>query len=141
MKTTRRRSRQQAPSTPDPDSARAALSGAGKMPDVNAYVIRAAKSPYGPRPRWGPVEYAQGAIAALHPHGIPRNINVSALTRRVNDHLKQDPGYCGTGLGKVSRQTILRALELLQETDEHAHERRREAERLREARRLREADE
>jgi hypothetical protein len=63
------------------------------------------------------VEYAQGAIAAFYPDGIPENPNVSKLTRQVNDYLKQDPGYRAAGHGEVSRQTVLRALEQLREAN------------------------
>jgi hypothetical protein len=89
------------------------------MPNVaGAYVIRAARSPYGARPRWGRVEYAQAAIAALCPDGtISPNFNVSKLTRDVQKRLDEDPGYRATGLRPVSRQTVLRALERLREAN------------------------
>jgi hypothetical protein len=131
MKTTRRHySGKQAPSTPvadvpstpvaDSPQQAEAPGTARKMPDTaGVYVIRAARSPYGPRPRWGQVEYAQGAIAALYRHGsIPRNVNVSALTRRVQDYLDKDSIYRAAGFSRpVSRQTVLRALELLRKVN------------------------
>jgi hypothetical protein len=79
----------------------------------SAYVVRAAKTKYGPRPGWGKIEYAQIAITALYPVALPKSTNHSALERRVNEVLLEDPDYKASGRGKVSRQTVLRALQIL----------------------------
>src|SRR5262245_52601301 len=50
---------------------------------ATAWVIRPARSRYGPRPRWGQIEYAQVAITVLHPKGLPQNFNESQLTAVV----------------------------------------------------------
>ena len=78
------------------------------------YGIEAGKTKYGPRSEWGPAEFAQAAISALHPRGIPRNVNHSKLTKDVNDEqLAHDPDFKQAGYHKVSRQTVIRALEKL----------------------------
>ena len=81
---------------------------------ATAWIIRSARSPYGPRQRWGQIEYAQAAICALYPKGLPRNFSPSLLTQDVRGQLAKDPDYCAVGFRKpVSRQTVLRAAELL----------------------------
>ena len=86
---------------------------------VIAWVIRAGKSPYGPRPRWGPLEYAQSAICVIHPRALPKHFNASELTRDVREQLAKDPEYCAVGFFKpVSRQTVSRAIELLRAANE-----------------------
>jgi hypothetical protein len=90
---------------------KASLAGNSSV-STNPFVIRAGKSPYGPRQRWGQIEYAQAAICALHPN-IPKNFNISALTRAVRDQLNKDPEYRAIGFRPLSRQTVTRALELL----------------------------
>lgn len=80
----------------------------------NAFVIRAAKSPYGPRPRWGQIEFAQAAICALYPNGLPSHFNASALTDAVDKWLKQVRAYREARFREpVSRRTVLRAMKLL----------------------------
>jgi hypothetical protein len=110
VKSTRRR--------PQRQDASALLSGEGKAL-FGAWVIRAAKSPYGPRPRWGQVEYVQAAICALYPGGLPRNFNATSLTTAVREQLAKDHGYRAIGFSKpVSRWTVLRAVELLRAANE-----------------------
>jgi hypothetical protein len=113
VKTTRRRPRRQ-----DAPPSVASLEGKGTL-DAFAWVIRAAKSPYGPRPRMGQVEYAQAAICVIYPHGLPKNYSPSKLTRDVREQLAKDPEYCAVGFSKpVSRQTVLRAVVLLRAANE-----------------------
>jgi hypothetical protein len=88
---------------------------------IVAWVIRPASSPGGPRPRRGPIEWAQYAICALHPRGLPRDFSPSKLTRDIEKRLKGDrerqlngdPEFLAAGLKPPSRQTVLRAVELL----------------------------
>jgi hypothetical protein len=143
MKSTRRRTQQQAPSGSAPDFPKqggVTPSGEDRVPRLEIkpgiYVIAAASSPYAPRPRRGPIEYAQGAIAALYPNGIPHNLNVSDLRRRVNKYLDQDPSWRAAGHKPVPRSTILRALKELEEANvypERRHAARAEADRRRAA--------
>jgi hypothetical protein len=100
-----------------PQDASQLCAGEGGL-SANLWVIRAAKSPYGPRPRWGQIEYVQAAISALHPHGPPKNFNASKLTKDVREHLAKDPDYCAAGFRPVSRQTVLRAVKLLRAANE-----------------------
>jgi hypothetical protein len=114
MKSTPRRRRQQA-SEPHQQAA------ASLAPDFNqdrvaaalgaAYAVRAGKTKHGPR-KWGRLEYAQAAIAALFP-AVPKNVNHSKLARDVNDWLAHDTEYRATGIGKLSRMTVVRALQKL----------------------------
>jgi hypothetical protein len=97
----RRRSPRRAP-------AASSLAGSGGL-KADAAVIRASRTKYGPRPNWGKREYAQVAIAALYSDGMPRNVNQSLLVRDVNAWLTRDPQYRATGLGSISRMTVLRA--------------------------------
>jgi hypothetical protein len=77
----------------------------------NAFVIHPGKTKHGPR-KWGRLEYAQAAIAALFP-AVPKNVNHSKLARDVNDWLAHDTEYRATGIGKLSRMTVVRALQKL----------------------------
>jgi hypothetical protein len=109
VKSTRRR--------PQRQDASASLSGEGKAL-FGAWVIRAAKSPHGPRPRWGQIEFVQAAIVALYPHGLPQHFNASKLTRDVCEQLAKYPEYRAIGFSKpVSRPTVLRAGKLLREAN------------------------
>jgi hypothetical protein len=85
---------------------------------VNAWVISAAKSPYGPRPRWGPIEFVQAAICVLNPRGLPKHFSASKLTKEVREQLAKDPDYRAVGFKPVSRRTVLRAVELLRAANE-----------------------
>jgi hypothetical protein len=78
--------------------------------DKGIAIIRPAKTRHGPRRRLRKLEFAQLAIQALYGVHPPRNINGSRLARDVNDWLRKDPSYRATGLGRISRLTILRAL-------------------------------
>jgi hypothetical protein len=81
----------------------------------HVYQIRAGKTKHGPRNHWREWEYVQYAIAVLYGAHLPKNIDRSELVKRVNDWLtKQNPDYRATGLGEVSRTTILRVLEMMQ---------------------------
>jgi hypothetical protein len=109
MKSTPRRRRPQA--QPPQQQAAASFGGSGGMP-MNAFVVHPGKTKYGPR-NWGKLEYAQAAIGALYPV-IPASANHSQLVDKVNDHLKRDPGY---SFGKISRQTVMRALKELRKAN------------------------
>ncbi len=80
---------------------------------ANPHVIKASKSSYGPRPRWGQIQYAQAALCVIYPNGIPANVNISALTRRVQAQLNEDRAYHEMHFPPVSRQTVMRAIELV----------------------------
>jgi hypothetical protein len=82
-----------------------------------AFVIRAAKSRYGPRPRRGQIEFVQCAIWALYPRGLPEHFNALRLTQGVQEQLDRDPDYRAVGFRKVSRPTVLRAVKLLREAN------------------------
>jgi hypothetical protein len=109
VKSTRRR--------PQRQDASQSCWGEGRL-SANLWVIRAAKSPYGPRPRWGQVEYVQAAITVICPRGLPKHFNATKLTRDVREQLAKDPEYCAVGFSKVSRQTVLRAVKLLRAANE-----------------------
>ena len=83
--------------------------GGNTAAGARGYGIRAGETGYGSRSEWGPVEYAQAAITALYPRGIPRGVNCSRLTDDVNERLVCDPGFNR----KTSRQTVMRALRKL----------------------------
>jgi hypothetical protein len=112
-------SRRKAPPSPhqDDDSSqlREVLSGKSKV-DASGQVIRASKTRHGPRQRWGPVQYVQAKILAIHPAGPPKSFNAVHLTREVNEQLSKDAEWRASGYGrngKVSRPTVLRAVKLL----------------------------
>jgi hypothetical protein len=81
------------------------------------YIIRPAKTKYGPRSaRWRELEYTQAAIGALFSGGPPPpHVNHSSLTNAINGLLAQDPQWRASGYGrsgKVSRMTVIRALDM-----------------------------
>jgi hypothetical protein len=108
----------------------------------NAYVFRSAKTKgraqYGHRRSVCLQEWAQHAIIALYPNALPSltrshdrsrmsPINQSHLHQRVNEYLKElatqdhadakkyrDSGYAGE---RISRKTVVRALNALQEAN------------------------
>ena len=75
-----------------------------------SFRIRPGRTKHGLRERWRASEFAQLAIQELHGANPPAHIDVSRLTRDVNAQLKNNPDYRTTGLGEISRQTVLRAL-------------------------------
>jgi hypothetical protein len=89
---------------------------------AGGYIVRPAKAKYGPRStHWREMEYAQAAIGALFSGGpSPVHLNHSRLTARVNDWLAQVPQWRASGYGtegKVSRMTVIRALEMYREAN------------------------
>jgi hypothetical protein len=108
MKSNRRRPARQAPR---PNQEIAASTPGTSGLDMNAYVIRASHTRHGPRTAWGPIQWAQAAIAEIYPSGIPRAPNKSKLVRAVNVRLDRDPEYRATRHGYLTRSTILRALD------------------------------
>lgn len=94
--------------------AAASLGGNSGTTLTGIHLIRASKNRYG-RPRSaGKLQSAQHAIVALFPFALPppRNVNLLKLTDEVNDQLARDPDYKAR-YGKLSRQTVMRALETL----------------------------
>jgi hypothetical protein len=91
-----------------------AAGGSGAAATARAYPIRAARTKHGTR-QWGRFEFAQDAITTLFPDPatLPGEVNLSRLTRNVNNHLARDPEYRAKDYGKLSRQTVMRALEAL----------------------------
>jgi hypothetical protein len=82
----------------------------------NAYTISAAKDRSGgPRPEYGPFEWAQAAIGMLYPFGLPKSINKSRLRRDGNELLAQDPEYKKMLYGKLDRKTFVAALAKMRE--------------------------
>jgi hypothetical protein len=77
---------------------------------INAYVIKAGRTKRSPRKKWARLEYAQAAIVSVYPDLPPEDIGHSLLARKVNKQLSRDPKY---HRGKISRQTVMRALALL----------------------------
>ncbi len=77
------------------------------------FEIRAGKTKHGPRRHWREWEYAQFAIRMLYEPLPPKNIDRSKLTRDVNDWLRRSSDFQSTGLGPISRKTVLRVLEAL----------------------------
>jgi hypothetical protein len=82
---------------------------------ANGHVVRGSKTRYGTWQRWGRRHYAQAAIVAIYPAALPKNVNLSQLTREVNNSLMQNPEWCaGHGRkGELSRPTVFRAWKLL----------------------------
>jgi len=64
----------------------------------------------GPRKKWREIEFAQLAVQFLYGASPSKNIDHSKLTREVNDFLRDYPDYRATGLGEISRPTVVRAL-------------------------------
>lgn len=89
---------------------------------AGGYIVRPANTKYGPRStHWREQEYAQAAIGALFSGGPPPiHLNHSWLTARVNDWLAQVPRWRASGYGKegkVSRMTVIRALEMYRDAN------------------------
>jgi hypothetical protein len=76
-------------------------------------VIRPKQTKHGPRRRWRENEFAQLGIQALYGGSPSEHIDVSKATRDVNAWLNNRPDYRATGLGEISRPTVLRALKAL----------------------------
>jgi hypothetical protein len=96
-------------------AASAVASGSGTA-GAYAYAIRAGRTKHGPR-SWKKFEYAQAAITALYPAGLPPHVDHSWLTREVNKQLAGDRNYHSSGFGKISRPTVIRALGTLREAN------------------------
>jgi hypothetical protein len=109
-KTNRRRSNRQAQRSDQKIAASAP--GVGGL-NANAHVIRASHTRHGPRKTWGPLQWAQAAISALYPAGIPHSIDKAKLVEHVNVRLDQNPEYRATRYGYLPRSTVLRALDRL----------------------------
>jgi hypothetical protein len=78
------------------------------------YIVHGSRNKHGStRKEFGPLEYAQAAIRERYPSEIPERINTSRLTVMVNKRLDRDPKYKKTKYGKLSRQTVMRALATL----------------------------
>jgi hypothetical protein len=90
----------------------ASFRGAGGLA-VNSFVVRAKKTKHGPRTYFRENEYAQAAIQSLYPKGTPRNVNHSRLTRDVNTWLNKNSNFPQSGIGEISRSTVLRVLKQL----------------------------
>ena len=130
MKTTPPRRRRQAQSRKEKIAAAVRTGTARGVGEASARgrALNAAKTKHGPRPTWGPLEYAQDAITALFPVDIPRNVNKSGLCHAVNEHLARAPAFQATlhgqlsprtGKRELSRQTVMRALEMLRAANPH----------------------
>jgi hypothetical protein len=96
---------------PQEHPASAVASGSGTA-RAYAYVIRAGRTKHGPR-SWKKIEYAQAAITAIYPAGLPPHVNHSWLTHEVNKQLADDRDYRASRFGEISRPTIIRALQRL----------------------------
>jgi len=98
---------------PDHGKLAATLGGTGGLA-ANATLIKAGQTKHGPRQNWRASEYTQAAIAALYPlGGVPKNVDRSKLTKRVNKWLTEQPDWCATGLNEISRYTVIRELKRL----------------------------
>jgi hypothetical protein len=89
---------------------------------AGGYILRPAQTRYGPRgARWRQLEYAQAAIGALFSGGLPpAHLNHSRLKDDVNAWLAQVPQWRASGYGrngKLSRMTVIRALEMYREAN------------------------
>jgi hypothetical protein len=86
---------------------------------ANAIHIHAGGTKHGPgRHQWGQYEYAQAAIGVLYPDGIPPDRASArkfkaALVKAVREQLDKDPAYRARGFKRIGRNTILRAVGLL----------------------------
>jgi hypothetical protein len=81
----------------------------------HATIIKAATTKHGARMEWGQRQFAQAAIAALYPAGIPKHLNHSSLHRDVAAWLSTNPDYRAAPRGPLTRPTVLRALRDLRE--------------------------
>ena len=86
----------------------------GHIDDRKVFVIRASKTKHGPR-RGGKLQFAQVAIVALYPLGLPKHVNHLKLWRDIDERLKHDPDY--RAIGKLSRMTVRRALQTLRDAN------------------------
>jgi hypothetical protein len=81
------------------------------------FVVHAGKTrhPNRPRQHWRESEYAQVAMRMIH-HGVPpRDVDRTKLWREVNAWLAKDSGFQATGIGEISRKTVVRELLKLQQ--------------------------
>ena len=79
---------------------------------LTPYVVHAGRTKHRVR-RWGKIEFAQAAIAALYPNKLPEYVNPKKLPGDVNALLAKNPDYQSTGFGELSPSTIKRALQTL----------------------------
>jgi hypothetical protein len=92
----------------------ASFAGAGNLVADFLPPIHTAKHKYGFRRVWGRYEFAQVAFFVRFPEGVvPPGISKADLVREVNVALEDDPTYKKTGLGRITRNTILKAAGLL----------------------------
>jgi hypothetical protein len=86
---------------------------------VNAIHIRATRTKHGRgRHQWGPNEYAQAAIGALFPDGLPPEVASTRglkakLVRDVRERLNENRMYRARRFKRIGRNTILRAAGLM----------------------------
>jgi hypothetical protein len=93
------------------DSASPSVAARFDINEKNIAVIRPGGTRHGKRGHWRELEFAQLAIQSLHGARPDPNLNRSKLVRDVNDWLRKNTDYQSTGLGEISRSTILRALQ------------------------------
>ena len=95
-------------------SVAASLAGAGSLVANTLPPIHTAKHKHGFRRAWGRYEFAQLAFFIRFPEGgVPPGISKADIVREVNAFLACDPAYKETGLGAITRNTILKAADLL----------------------------
>ena len=83
---------------------------------VFAHVLRVARQKKGKRRNLegkrhnkGPIEFAQAALMAKFPNGLPEHNNWNKLTVYVQGWLDQNPDWQRMGYGPVTRSTVRRA--------------------------------
>jgi hypothetical protein len=92
----------------------ASFAGAGNLAANTLPPIDIAKHKHGHRHTWGRHEFSKAAFFIRFPEGVlAPGISKADVVRAVNDFLKDDPTYKETGLGRITRNTILRAAGLL----------------------------
>ncbi len=94
-------------------SVAASLAGAGSLVANTLPPIHTAKHKHGFRRAPGRYEFAQLAFFMRFPDGVPPGISKANIVREVNTLLADDPTYKKTGLGYITRNTILKAANLL----------------------------
>jgi hypothetical protein len=93
-------------------SVAALFAGAGSLA-VNTLPNNMARHKHGYRHTFGRHEFAREAYLAKFPDGVPPHLTKADVVREVNAFLACDPTYKETGLGRITRNTILRAVGLL----------------------------
>jgi hypothetical protein len=86
---------------------------ADRIDESLVFVVPAGRTRHGARGHWRESEYARAAMLTIHRGVPPRDVNRTKLWRDVNAWLAKDDVFKATGIGEISRKTVVRELNKL----------------------------